>query len=66
MKDELQKVSKNENKYCKIIKFYKTKLVNLGVMKQLPSKCTTLDEGIYVKDLILEKKSKKRARVKNK
>ena len=66
LKDELQKVSKNENKYCKIIKFYKTKLVNLGVMKQLPSKCTTLDEGVYVKDLILEKKSKKRARVKNK
>ena len=66
LKDELQKVSKNENKYCKIIKFYKTKLVNLGVMRQLPSKCTTLDEGIYVKDLILEKKSKKRARVKNK
>lgn len=66
LKDELQKVSKNENKYFKIIKFYKTKLVNLGVMRQLPSKCTTLDEGIYVKDLILEKKSKKRARVKNK
>lgn len=66
LKDELQKVSKNENKYFKIIKFYKTKLVNLGVMRQLPSKCTTLDEGIYVKDLILEKKSKKKARVKNK
>lgn len=33
--NDLKKVSLNENKYYKIIKFYKNKLVELGVMKNL-------------------------------
>lgn len=39
--NDLKYVSKNENKYCKIIAFYKQKLVELGVMKKMPNKCVT-------------------------
>lgn len=46
--NDLKQVSKNENKYCKIIKFYKDKLVELGVMKKLPNKCVTKD-GEFIK-----------------
>ncbi len=35
IKDELKKVLEDENKYYKIIQFYKTKLVELGAMKNL-------------------------------
>ena len=38
---DLKQVEKNKNKYCKIIKFYKNKLVELGVMRKLPNKCRT-------------------------
>lgn len=33
--NDLKHVQKNENKYCKIIKFYKNRLVELGVMRPL-------------------------------
>lgn len=48
VKSDLEQVSKNENKYCKIIAFYKDKLVELGVMKKMPNKCVT-KEGNFVK-----------------
>ena len=50
--NDLKQVSKNENKYCKIIKFYKGKLVELGVMKQLPNKCVT-KEGEFIKKKVV-------------
>lgn len=50
--NDLKQVSKNENKYCKIIKFYKNKLVELGVMKKLPNKCVTRD-GKFIKKKVV-------------
>ena len=67
VKNELREVRKNLNKYGKIAAFYKSKLVDLGVMRVLPNKCTTLRDGsVYVQDLIEVKKSKARAKVKKK
>ena len=65
IKNDLAKVRSNENKYCKIIAFYKTKLVELGAMKHLSNKCKTLEDGIYIKEMV-KKKSKAKAKVKNK
>ena len=65
IKNDLAKVRSNENKYCKIIAFYKTKLVELGAMKHLSNKCKTLEDGIYIKEIV-KKKSKAKAKVKNK
>lgn len=63
IRDELTKARKNEKKYEKLISLYKSKLVDLGVLKRMTNKCTTLDNGIYIKGM--EKKSKtKKARVK--
>ncbi len=45
---DLKQVSKNENKYCKIISLYKDKLVELGVMKKMPNKCVSR-EGSFKK-----------------
>ena len=50
--NDLKQVSKNENKYCKIIKFYKDKLVELGVMKKMPNKCASR-EGKFTKQKIV-------------
>lgn len=49
--NDLKQVLKNENKYFKIIKFYKNKLVELGVMKELKNSCTTY-AGTYVKQRV--------------
>ncbi|MFQ6943543.1 MAG: hypothetical protein ACLRTR_03900 [Clostridia bacterium] len=38
---------KNYNRYFRIIKFYKRKLVALGAMKELKNSCTS--EGCYKK-----------------
>ena len=46
IKSDLKQVYRNENKYYKIIKFYKDKLVLLGAMKEIKNKCKTL-EGQY-------------------
>ena len=46
IRGDLKEVYKNENKYYKIIKFYKNKLVELGAMKELKNKC--ISEGSYV------------------
>ncbi|MBO5348649.1 MAG: hypothetical protein J6A89_02345 [Clostridia bacterium] len=63
IKSDLAKVRSNENKYCKIIAFYKSKLVELGEMKHLSNKCKTLENGIYIKEMV-KKKSKAKAKVK--
>ena len=52
VKNDLKQVSRNENKYCKIIKFYKNKLVELGVMKKLPNRCVTKD-GEFIKKKVV-------------
>lgn len=64
IKDELTKVRVNEDKFEKLINIYKSKLVELGVMRQLPNKCSSLKEGIYIKGL--EKKKTKKSKVKEK
>lgn len=66
VKNELREVNKNVNKYSKIISFYKSKLVDFGLMKKMPNKASTLKDGIYVQDLILVKKNKEKARAKAK
>ena len=45
IKSDLKEVYSNENKYYKIIQFYKNKLVSLGAMKELKNKC--ISEGTY-------------------
>ena len=55
IRSDLEKVSTNENKYYKIIKFYKNKLVELGVMRNLYN--SYISEGVYTK---VTKKTKKR------
>ena len=42
---------KNENKYFKIIKFYKNRLVELGVMRNLKNSCNSY-AGIYTKQRV--------------
>ena len=43
---DLKEVYQNENRYCKIIEFYKNKLVSLGAMKEL--KNTYQSQGHYI------------------
>ena len=50
--NDLKQVSKNENKYCKIIKFYKNRLAELGVMRNMPNKCVTRD-GEFIKKKVV-------------
>ena len=67
IKNELREVQKNPNKYGKIIAFYKAKLVEFGEMRKLPNRCVSLqDGGVYVQDLMQEKKGKFKSRVKRK
>ena len=47
IKSDLEKVSTNENKYYKIIAFYRHKLVELGVMRNLRN--SYISEGKYTK-----------------
>lgn len=47
LKRELREVLKNENRYYRIIKFYKRKLVALGEMRELKNSC--ISEGDYTK-----------------
>ena len=48
IKGDLKKVYCNENRYSKIIAFYKNRLVELGVMRKIPNKAVTR-EGRFVK-----------------
>ena len=54
IKADLKQVSQNENKYYKIIQYYKEKLVSFGAMKEL--KNTYKSEGNYIGRKILCKK----------
>ena len=56
IKSDLEKVLTNENKYYKIIKFYKNKLVELGVMRKLYNSYSS--EGEYTK--VTKKRTKVR------
>lgn len=58
VKSDLQKVYTNENKYYKIIKFYKNKLVELGVMRNLYN--SYVSEGEYTKVANKAKRTKVR------
>lgn len=49
--NDLKQVSTNENKYFKIIKFYKNRLVELGVMRELKNSCTSY-VGVYTKQRV--------------
>ncbi len=49
--NDLKQVLKNENKYFKIIKFYKNRLVKLGVMREFKNSCTTY-VGTYLKQRV--------------
>lgn len=67
IKNELNQVRKNQNKYSKVIAFYKSKLVEFGLMKRLPNKCKSLEkDGVYIQDLMQEKQGKFKSRVKRK
>ena len=59
VRNDLQKVFANENKYYKIIKFYKNKLVELGDMRALADGCYS--EGSYTKGAknVAKKKGRK-------
>ncbi len=48
LRNELKIIYKNINKYCRIEKFFKTKLVEYGVMKQIKNSC--ISEGKYIKN----------------
>ena len=56
IKSDLNKLYANENKYYKIIKFYKNKLVELGVMRNLFN--SYISEGEYTKVKNKAKKTK--------
>lgn len=56
VQSDLKKVSTNENKYYKIIKFYKNRLVELGVMRNLMN--SYLSDGKYTKTIKKENKKK--------
>ena len=43
IKSDLKQVEQNENKYFKIIKFYRNKLVELGAMRELKNECKTIE-----------------------
>lgn len=58
IRSDLKKVYTNENKYYKIIRFYKNKLVELGDMRELMDSYSS--EGIYTKEI--KKPKKKRGR----
>lgn len=44
LKNELKEVYKNINRYCRIIEFYKKKLVTLGAMRELKDSCISMGE----------------------
>ena len=61
IKNDLKKVSLNENKYYKIIKYYKNRLVELRQMRKLRN--SYLSDGTYTKD---NKKIEKKRKIKPK
>lgn len=66
VRNDLSQVRQNEKKYEKLINFYKSRLVQLGDMKKLKSKASTLEEGIYIKGLEKKRSKTKKSKVKGK
>ena len=66
VRNDLSQVRQNENKYEKLINFYKSRLVELGDMKRLNSKASTLEDKVYIKGLEKKKSKTKRSKVKGK
>lgn len=57
LRRELKETYKDINRYCRIVEFYKRKLVNFGVMKELKNSYTSV--GNYVKVKGIEAKKEK-------
>ncbi len=53
VKNDLKALSKQEDKYKKIIKFYKEKLVELGVMRKVKNSCKTLGQKCTKKKTVV-------------
>lgn len=54
VKNDLKALQKNEKKYIKIIKYYKDRLVTLGVLRKMPNKCKTIN-GKFEKKKVIAK-----------
>ena len=52
VKNDLKALLKNEKKYKKIIKYYKNKLVEFGIMRNIPNKYKTLQGKLEKKKII--------------
>ena len=57
LKNELKEVYKNINRYCRIVEFYKKKLVALGAMRELKNNCVSMGE--YKKEKLNSEKKEK-------
>ena len=53
VKNDLKALSKQENKYKEIIKFYKEKLVELGAMRKVKNSCKTLGQKCTKKKTVV-------------
>ena len=54
VKNDLKALLKNEKKYSEIIKYYRNRLVKLGVLRQLLNRCKTI-EGKFEKKKVIAK-----------
>lgn len=55
LRRELKETYKDINRYCRIIEFYKRKLVNFGVMKELKNSYTSVGNYVKVKGIEVKK-----------
>lgn len=54
VKNDLKKLNRSKRNYSEIIKFYKTKLVGLGAMREFKNNCKTLDEKYSKRKIMKE------------
>ena len=55
LRRELKETYKDINRYCRIVEFYKRKLVNFGVMKELKNSYTSVGNYVKVKGIEVKK-----------
>lgn len=55
LRRELKETYKDINRYCRIVEFYKRKLVNFGVMKELKNSYTSVGNYVKVKEIEVKK-----------
>lgn len=55
LRRELKETYKDINRYCRIVEFYKRKLVNFGVMKELKNSYTSVENYVKVKGIEVKK-----------